>query len=69
MKNYHCIIERGLIPALDDTLEGNTSFYSDPKACYEFLYAVYVQYFRTKKMRAAIGALCFRSGRNTGLSS
>jgi hypothetical protein len=54
-ENYHCIIEHGLIPALDDMLEGNTSFYSDPKACYEFLYAVCVQYFRTKKMRAAIG--------------
>src|ERR1017187_6665168 len=56
-EDYHCMIEHGLIPALDGMLEGNTSFYSDPKACYEFLYAVCVQYFRTKKMRAAIGAV------------
>lgn len=56
-ENYHCAIEHGLIPALDEMLEGNTSFYSDPKACYEFLYAVCVQYFRTKKIRAAIGAV------------
>jgi hypothetical protein len=51
------MIEHGLIPALDDMLEGNTSFYFDPKTCYEFLYAVCVQYFRTKRMRAAIGAV------------
>jgi Protein of unknown function (DUF4238) len=56
-EDYHCMIEHGLIPALDDMLEGNTSFYFDPKTCYEFLYAVCVQYFRTKKMRAAIGAV------------
>lgn len=56
-ENYHCAIEHGLIPALDEMLEGNTSFYSDPKACYEFLYAACVQYFRTKKIRAAIGAV------------
>jgi hypothetical protein len=56
-ENYHCTIEHGLIPALDEMLEGNTSFYSDPKACYEFLYAVCVQYFRTKKIRDAIGAV------------
>jgi hypothetical protein len=38
-------------------LAGRADFYSDPKACYKFLYAICVQYFRTKKMRDRIGAV------------
>jgi hypothetical protein len=56
-ENLHCGIEEGLMGALDDMLDGNTEFFLDPKASYEFLYAICVQYMRTKRMREAIGAV------------
>jgi len=48
-EDYHCMIEHGLIPALDDMLKENTYFYSDPKACSEFLYALCVRTSERKK--------------------
>lgn len=56
-ENLHCGIEEGLMGALDDMLDGNTEFFLDHKASYEFLYAICVQYMRTKRMREAIGAV------------
>lgn len=56
-ENLHCGIEDGLISALDDMLDGKTEFFLDRKASYEFLYAICVQYMRTKRMRAALGAV------------
>jgi hypothetical protein len=56
-ENLHCGVEEGLMGALDEMLDGKTDFFLDPRASYEFLYAISVQYLRTKRMREAIGAV------------
>jgi hypothetical protein len=53
-ENYHEKIENFFRPALDSMLAGNTNFYSDDKAVREFLYAICIQYMRTKKRREAL---------------
>jgi hypothetical protein len=52
-ENYHEKIEGSLLVFLKSMLAGNTEFYLDSKQAAEFLYALSVQYTRTKRVREA----------------
>jgi hypothetical protein len=57
-EDYHQKIEDSLLVFLKKMLEGNTDFYSDNEQSASFLYALCVQYMRTKQVReAAVGQM------------
>jgi hypothetical protein len=56
-EDLHCDVECGLIPALDDMLNGKTDFYFESGPAQEFIHAICIQYMRTKKMREAFAAM------------
>jgi len=53
-ENYQMAIENSLQPFLISMLQGSTDFYANDEKASEFLYAISVQYLRTKKIREAI---------------
>lgn len=52
-ENYHSRIENRLKSFLDSMLGGKIEFYSDRKQAGDFLYAICVQFMRTKRAREA----------------
>ena len=65
-EDYQTAIENSLRPYLQSMLEGNANFYGDPPKASEFLYALSLQYFRTKRMREAIIARVRQPFENIG---
>jgi hypothetical protein len=53
-EDYHQRIEDSLLTFLKRMLAGNTDFFSDNEQAAGFLYALCVQYTRTKQMREAV---------------
>jgi hypothetical protein len=53
-EDYHQRIEDSLLVFLNKMLAGNTDFYSDSEQSANFLYALCVQYTRTKQIREAL---------------
>jgi Protein of unknown function (DUF4238) len=53
-EDYHQKIEDNLLGFLERMLAGSTDFYSDNEQSAKFLYALCVQYTRTKKVREAV---------------
>jgi hypothetical protein len=56
-ERYHTGIEHKCIDILDWLRRENDEFYGDPARCADFLYYLPLQYFRTAKMREAIGGV------------
>jgi hypothetical protein len=56
-EDLHCDVEYGLIPALDDMLNGKTDFYFESSSAQEFIHAIFIQYMRTKKMRESFATI------------
>jgi len=52
-ERHHSRIEGCLKPLVDLMLSGNTSFLSDPRRAADFLYAICIQFTRTKRAREA----------------
>ena len=52
-EDYHVEIENNLLLFLKSMLSGNSKFYSDDEQAAKFLYAISVQYTRTKQAREA----------------
>jgi hypothetical protein len=50
-EDYHQIVEDDLLPFLNLMLEGNTDFYLENAQAAKFLYALSVQFTRTKQVR------------------
>ncbi len=65
-EDYQTAIENSFRPYLQRMLEGDASFYRDPVRAAEFLYALSLQYFRTRQMREAIIARVRRPFENIG---
>jgi hypothetical protein len=55
-EDLHCDVEYGLMPALDDMLNGKTDLYLESGPAQEFIHAICVQYMRTKRMREGLSA-------------
>lgn len=53
-EDHHQRIEDSLLVFLESMLDGNTDFYSDNEQAANFLYALCIQYTRTKQMREAV---------------
>ena len=53
-EDYHEKIENKLLVFLNSMLAGNIDFYSDRKQAGDFLYAICLQYTRTKQVREAL---------------
>jgi hypothetical protein len=56
-ETYHMGVEHRALPILECLRKGDSSFYRSVEQCGEFLYFICNQYFRTAKMRRAIGGL------------
>jgi hypothetical protein len=52
-ERHHCRIESLLEPFVSSMLAGDTSFYSDDKEAAKFLYAICLQFTRTKRAKQA----------------
>lgn len=52
-EDYHQQIENSLLVFLNSMLAGDTGFYSDDRQAVQFLYALSVQFTRTKQVREA----------------
>lgn len=52
-ENYHQLVEGSLLIFLQRMLAGETAFYSDAEEAAKFLYAICVQFTRTKQVREA----------------
>jgi len=65
-EDYQTAIENSFQPYLRSMLEGNVSFFEDPAKASKFLYALSLQYTRTKKMKEAAIARAPQAFENIG---
>jgi hypothetical protein len=54
IERIHSRIETGLQPFVASMLDGDTSFYADAKKAGEFIYAICVQFTRTKRLKQTL---------------
>jgi len=58
LEDYHASIEASFIPALENALKGDISFYTDDQRCIPFLHYLCTQYMRTRGIKERVLAIC-----------